>query len=317
MGYSKIKKILLGIVVVFATADAFAQQSPLYTMYMWNQLIINPAYAGSREALTASAVWREQWVGLEGAPSTQVLSIHSPLPNDNIGLGFTVQNDNIGPVNNTGIWGDFAYRMKVTQKSRLALALRGGFAIHQADLRNLQTGDAEQDPAFTNNVENNFLPNFGFGAYYYSDRGYVGVSSPSLIENELNSGNNIVGSDPLDLDNRHFYLLAGYVFNLTADSGTVMFRPSTVVRAVKGAPVSFDIAANFLIKQKLWVGASYRYQDAIAAMVSFNFTQHLQAGYSYDFGTSDLNNYHNGSHEIMLTYDFFKEDVKVRNPRYF
>ena len=137
------------------------------------------------------------------------------------------------------------------------------------------------------------------------------------FENELNSGNNIVGSDPLDLDNRHFYLLAGYVFNLTADSGTVMFRPSTVVRAVKGAPVSFDIAANFLIKQKLWVGASYRYQDAIAAMVSFNFTQHLQAGYSYDFGTSDLNNYHNGSHEIMLTYDFFKEDVKVRNPRYF
>lgn len=315
MSYSSLKKILLGFAVVFMTADAFAQQTPLYTMYMWNQLVINPAYAGSREALTASAVVREQWVGLEGAPSTQVVSIHSPLPNDNIGLGFTVQNDNVGPVNTTGLWGDFAYRMKVTEKARLSMALRAGFGIHQADLRNLETGQ-ENDPAFNQDVSNNFLPNFGFGAYYYSNRGYVGLASPSILENELNSSNN-AGSDFDDLNNRHYYLLAGYVFNISADSGSVMFRPSTVIRAVNGAPVSFDISANFLIKQKLWLGASYRYQDAIAAMVSFNFTEHLQAGYSYDFGTSNLNTYHNGSHEIMLTYDFFKEDVKTRNPRYF
>jgi type IX secretion system PorP/SprF family membrane protein len=136
------------------------------------------------------------------------------------------------------------------------------------------------------------------------------------LENELNSANN-TGSDSQDLENRHYYLLAGYVFNLSADSGTVMFRPSTVIRAVNGAPVSFDLSANFLIKEKLWLGAAYRYQDSFAAMVSFNFTPHLQAGYSYDFGTSDLNSYNNGSHEIMLTYDFFKEDVKTRNPRYF
>jgi type IX secretion system PorP/SprF family membrane protein len=317
MSYSKIKKIVLGLAVMVMASDAIAQQAPLYTMYMWNQLIINPAYAGSRDALTASAVWREQWVGLEGAPSTQVLSIHSPLPNDNIGLGFTVQNDNVGPINNTGIWGDFAYRIKVTEKAKLSMALRGGFAVHQADLRGLETGSQEQDPAFANNVNNSFIPNFGFGAYYYSDRGYVGISSPTILENEMNNGNNITGQDAVDLSNRHYYLLAGYVFNLTADSGTVMFRPSTIIRAVNGAPLSFDIAANFLIKQKLWLGAAYRYQDAVAAMVSFNFTPHLQAGYSYDFGTSNLNNYHNGSHELMLTYDFFKEDVKTRNPRYF
>jgi len=316
MSYSDLKKIILGLAVVFMTADAFAQQTPLYTMYMWNQLVINPAYAGSRDALTASAVLREQWVGLDGAPSTQVLSVHSPLTNDNIGLGFTVQNDNVGPVNNTGIWGDFAYRLKVSEKARLSLAMRAGFAIHQADLRNIETGE-DGDDAFLNNVDNNFLPNFGFGAYYYFDRGYLGVSSPSIIENELNNGNNITGRDAIDLNNRHYYLLAGYVFNISADSGSVMFKPSTVIRAVNGAPVSFDISANFLIKQKLWLGAAYRYQDAVAAMVAFNFTEHLQAGYSYDFGTSDLNTYHNGSHEIMLTYDFFKDEVKTRNPRYF
>lgn len=316
MSYSTLKKTLLGFAVVFMTADAFSQQTPLYTMYMWNQLVINPAYAGSREALTASAVLREQWVGLEGAPSTQVLSIHSPLPNDKIGLGFTVQNDNVGPVNNTGIWGDFAYRLQVTQKAKLSLAVRGGFGIYQADLRNIETGEAN-DPSFNQNISNDFTPNFGFGAYYYTDRAYVGIASPTLLENELNSGNNTPGQDFGDLNKRHYYLLAGYVFNISADSGSVMFRPSTVIRAVSGAPVSFDISANFLLKQKLWLGASYRYRDAIAAIVSFNFTDHLQAGYSYDFGTSDLNTYHNGSHEIMLTYDFFKDDVKTRNPRYF
>ena len=315
MKYSKILKLSVLLCGLISVTGAYAQQQPLYTMYMWNQLVINPAYAGSREALTASAVWREQWVGLDGAPSTQVVSIHSPLPNESIGLGLTVQNDHIGPSNNTGVWGDFAYRLQTSEKAKLSFGLRAGFGIHQANLRDLDNIDAN-DPAFNSNVENNFLPNFGFGAYYYGNRGYVGISSPTIIENELNSGNN-PGSDGEDLYNRHYYLVAGYVFSLSQDSTGVMFKPSAVVRAVSGAPVSFDISANFLIKQKLWLGAAYRYQDAIAAIVSFQFTDHLQAGYSYDFGTSDLRNYHSGSHEIMLTYDFFSNDVKTKNPRYF
>jgi type IX secretion system PorP/SprF family membrane protein len=297
------------------TLNSFAQQQPLYTMYMCNQLIINPAYAGSREALTASAVWREQWVGLDGAPSTQVLSVHSPLPNEKIGLGLTVQNDNIGPSNNTDVWGDFAYRLQVTENSKLSFGLRAGFGIHQANLRDINNVD-DNDPAFNGNVENNFLPNFGFGAYYYGNRGYVGVASPTILENELNSGNN-AGSDFEDRNKRHFYLLGGYVFALSQDSAGVMFKPSTVVRVVEGAPVSFDVSANFLIKQKLWVGAAYRFEDSFSAILSFQFTDHLQAGYSYDFGTSDLRDYHSGSHEIMLTYDFFKEQVKTKSPRYF
>lgn len=315
MRYSKYFKIFALLLAVGTITESFAQQQPMYTMYMWNQLIINPGYAGSREALTASAVWREQWVGLDGAPSTQVLSIHSPLPNEKVGLGFTIQNDHIGPTNNTGIWGDFAYRLQVTEKSKLSFGLRAGFDVYQADLMSLNNIESN-DPAFNKNIENRFLPNFGFGAYYYGNRGYVGISVPTILQNELNNGNN-PGKDVLDLESRHFYLMGGYVFSLSKDSLGVMFKPSAVVRMVNGAPVSFDLTANFLIKQKLWLGAAYRYQDSFAGLISFQFTPHLQAGYSYDFGTSDLRSYNGGSHEIMLTYDFFKNEVKTKNPRYF
>ena|SRR5690554_301227 len=315
MKYPKILKVALMVFGLISIASVYGQQQPLSTMYMWNQLILNPAYAGSRDAITASAVWREQWVGLDGAPSTQVISLHSPLPGDNIGLGLTIENDNIGPSNNTGVWGDFAYRIQTGEKSKLSFGLRAGFGVYQASLRDLDNIDSN-DPVFNKNVESNFMPNFGFGAYYYGDRGYVGISSPTLLENELNSGRNPSGKAQ-DIDKRHYYLMGGYVFNLSQDSAGVMFKPSAVVRMVEGAPVSFDLSANFLIKQKLWLGAAYRYQDAVAAIVSFHFTEHLQAGYSYDFGTSNLRSYHNGSHEIMLTYDFFKREVKTKNPRYF
>lgn len=315
MQRSIIIKLCSVFLLALCSLTSNAQQQPLYTMYMWNQLVINPAYAGSRDALTVTGVWREQWVGLEGAPSTQVLSIHSPLPNDNVGLGLTIQNDNIGPTNTTGIWGDFAYRLQLTEKSRLSFGLRAGFGIHQANLSSISNVDPD-DPAFNNNVENSFSPNIGFGAYYSGTRGYVGLSSPTIIETEINNGNNSGGSAQ-DLTARHYYLMAGYVFNLTKDSLGVKFKPSTVVRVINGAPISFDITANFLLKEKLWLGASYRSEDSFAAIISFQFTPHLQAGYAYDFGSSDLRSYHSGSHEIMLTYDFFKTDVKTKSPRYF
>ncbi|HLV52882.1 MAG TPA: type IX secretion system membrane protein PorP/SprF [Cryomorphaceae bacterium] len=308
-------KHALAVLFVVTGISAFAQQQPLRTMYMWNPLIINPAYAGARDALTISGTWREQWVGLDGAPSTQLLSVHSPLTNNKVGLGFTIQNDNIGPTNTTGIWGDFAYKLRTSATSRLSFALRAGFDIHQADLRSL-AGVEENDPAFDKNVENNLLPNFGFGVWYESERGYIGLAAPIVLENELNRGNN-AGSGFNDLTDRHFYLMGGYVFQLDPDSGGVIFKPSAVIRAVNGAPVSFDISANFLIKDKLWIGGAYRFEDAFAAMLGFRFTPHLQAGYSYDFGTSELHSHHNGSHEFMLTYDFFKSKAGRRSPRYF
>ncbi len=308
-------RIVILAMLLLAGIGAQAQQSSLYTMYMWNQLILNPAYAGSRDAVATSLVSRHQWVGLDGAPSTQVLSIHSPLPNENMGLGLTVENDRLGPTNNTGIWGDFSYTIQATEKAKLSFGLRAGVAIFQANLRDLNNIDPN-DQSFNNNVSNRMLPNFGFGAYYRSDRGYLGVAAPTILEPELNTFN-LQNTNRRGVDNRHYYLLAGYVFNLSADSGGVMFKPSTVVRLVEGAPVSFDVSAMFLISQKFWIGGAYRYQDSFAGILSMNITDHLQVGYAYDFGTSRLNSYHNGSHEIMIAYDFFKQDIKVRSPRYF
>ncbi len=315
MSPSKYLKYFLFALTLVSAGSAFAQQNSLYTMYMWNQLILNPGYAGSRDAVSASLVSRHQWVGLEGAPSTQVFSIHSPLPNDNIGVGLTVENDRIGPTNNTGIWGDFSYSIKTGEKSKLAFGVRGGFAMFQADMRSIDRIEAD-DPAFNNDVSNRVMPNFGFGAYYYGDRGYVGVASPTLLENDL-YGRTLDNTNQRGVGNRHYYLMAGYVLNLSADSGGVMFKPSTVIRVVEGAPVSFDLSGMFLIHQKFWIGGAYRYMDSFAAIGSVNITDHLQVGYAYDFGTSRLNNHHQGSHEIMLSYDFFKPDIKTRSPRFF
>jgi len=315
MNFQKTIRHFLLILAVVSAGAAYSQQSSLYTMYMWNQLILNPAYAGSRDALSASLVSRHQWVGLDGAPSTQVVSIHSPLPNDNLGVGLTIENDRIGPTNNTGIWGDFSYSIPAGEKAKLAFGLRGGVAIYQSDLRGIDNIDPD-DGAFMNDVENKMLPNFGFGAYYYGDRGYVGVASPTVLENELNSFS-VENTNQRGVGDRHYYLMAGYVLNMSPDSGGVMFKPSTVIRMVNGAPVSFDVSAMFLIQQKFWIGGAYRYSDSFAGILSMNITEHLQVGYAYDFGTSRLNNYHNGSHEIMVSYDFFKPDVKVRSPRYF
>lgn len=315
MIFKKLKLTVLSIVALVATQTLMAQQSSLYTMTLWNQLIVNPAYAGTRDALSASLVSRHQWVGFDGAPSTQVLSVHTPLPNDNVGLGLSVINDHIGVTNNTGVFGDFSYKIRVTEKARLSLGLRAGFNIFQADLRSEDAIEIN-DPAFEKNVENQLNPNFGLAAYYYSDRGYVGISVPELLQNKFNAGNYNNDSD-LDESARHMYLLAGYVFSLSSDSASLMFKPTTVVRYLQDAPVSFDVTANFLIKQKLWLGAGYRYKDSFSGIISFRFTDHLQAGYSYDFGISDLSSYHNGTHEIMISYDFFKQEIKTMNPRYF
>ena len=305
------------MLVMLTPRESNAQQEPMHTMYMWNTLAINPAYAGSREVFSTIAVGREQWTGFEGAPSTQNLSLHTPLLYPSVALGFTVINDNIGPTNNTGVWGDFAYRFNTTENAKLSLALRGGASLQTADLADVEGVDPD-DPAFNKNVETSLVPNFGFGAYYYSDLGYVGLSIPRLLNNEENNGNN-PGSinDAQDETQRHYYLTAGYVFSISADSTSLMFKPSVVARAVENGPVNFDVTANFLIKQKLWLGASYRHESSIAGLISFRFTDHLRAGYSYDFGTSELQSHHSGTHEIMIGYDFFQENVKTMSPRYF
>jgi len=168
--------------------NANAQQDPMFTHYMYNTLSINPAYAGSRDALSITALHRSQWVGFDGSPTTQTITMHSPIANKNIGLGLTVVNDKIGPVNNTSLAGQFAYIMQLNRKSKLSLGLSGGVNILQADLNSLSL-DQQNDPTFQTNLTNRVTPNFGFGAYYSRERFYIGVSTPNLIQNQYSTIN--------------------------------------------------------------------------------------------------------------------------------
>lgn len=309
-----IKLAMVMVAIVFAT-DSWAQQAPMYTHYMYNTLVINPAYAGSRDALTITALNRSQWVGVGNAPTTQTITLHTPLRNQNIGLGFAAMKDKIGPISNTSLVGDFAYRMKVSKKAKLALGLSVGVSIFQANLSTLTT-DQQNDPAFQNNINNAVLPNVGFGIYYSRERFYVGVSAPSLLQNSFSIDKRANANSLSESDQRHYSLIAGKVFNL---SDNLAFKPTALVKITEAAPAQVDFTASFIIAQKLMLGAMFRSDDAVGALVGLNITEQLHIGYSYDwsYGFSSAK-YNQGSHEIMLRYDFIFFDKKqIHNPRYF
>lgn len=292
-----------------------AQQDAMYTHYMYNTLVVNPGYAGSRDALTVTALDRSQWVNFNGAPITQTLTMHTPLLNQHIGIGLSAMNDKIGPVNNSSVFVDFAYIMKLTEKSKLALGLSAGADILQANLNTLKL-DEQTDPVFLNNINHRATPNFGFGAYYYRERFYAGVSIPNMVENNYSAidepnGNTLVGKQ-----SRHYFFIAGTMINLGDNVG---FKPTTYVKVTAGAPVEADLTASFIFMKKLLVGVMFRTGDAFGALVGVDINDQFHVGYSYDwsYGLQTFK-YNQGSHEIVLRYDFiFFDKKRIRSPRYF
>ena len=298
--YKKILGSLLFGMVCFGTQ---AQQDPMFTHYMYNTLSVNPAYAGSREALTITALHRSQWVDFSGAPMTQTLTLHTPISVKHIGLGLSASNDKIGPINNTSVSGSFAYIMQVSKRSKLALGLSGGVNVLQANLNSLDL-DQQNDPAFQNNISNRLTPNFGFGLYYSRERFYAGVSTPNLIQSNYSELDQYNGTTLLGQSKRHYFFIAGAVFKL-ADN--LAFKPTTLVKATEGAPLQADFTASFIIMKRLLLGANYRTGDSFGALVGFDW--------SYGLRTFT---YNQGSHEIILRYDFiFSGKKQINSPRYF
>lgn len=310
-----LKKITLALVSTLGCISAQAQQDPMYTHYMYNTLMVNPGYAGSRDALTVTALHRSQWVNYKGAPVVQSLTLHSPLINDHIGVGLSVLNDKIGPTNKTSIFADFAYRFKLTKKSKLALGLSGGANIFQANLSSVELNQ-QNDPSFQNNISNRAVPNFGFGAYYSRERFYAGISAPSLIQNNYSKVSQVAGTTLLGAEQRHYYFIAGGVINL---SDNLAFKPTTLVKATPGAPMQADVTASFVIMKKLTLGAMYRTGDAFGGLLGVDLTNQLHIGYSYDWSYGlKTGRYNSGSHEIMLRYDFiFNSKKQIHTPRHF
>ncbi len=305
-------QIILSILIGCCAFQIQAQQDPLFTQYMFNTLSINPAYAGSADRLSAVALHRSQWVNFEGAPTTQTITVHSPLRNENISVGGSIINDKYGPVKQTGIYLDASYRMFIGT-NRLAFGLKGGVNMFSANLIDLNPY-VKDDQVFANNISMKPLPNFGFGVMYYSKTFYAGLSAPKLLSNKLLPDNLPDTVKLSSVEKQHLFLIAGAVFKI---SNYTKFKPTILLRAVDGAPLSAEVTAQFLFYEKFWVGGMYRWQDALGILLQYEVNNKFKIGYAYDYTLSDIRRYSDGSHELMLGFDLIKGFPADVSPRYF
>ncbi|MEZ4875366.1 MAG: type IX secretion system membrane protein PorP/SprF [Flavobacteriaceae bacterium] len=286
---------------------AQAQQDPQYTQYMYNMNVVNPAYAGSKETLSLTALYRKQWTGLDGAPETITFSGHSPVT-DKVGLGLSAIKDELGPIKETNVYVDFSYTLQVSENLNLALGLKAGATFHDVGLTDLDLQDPN-DPFFAENI-NNTYPNIGAGAFFYGDNFYIGLSVPNMLKSvHLDANGTKFGSEE-----NHYFATAGYVFQV---SDNVKLKPSAMVKSAFTAPLSFDANLNALFYEKFEIGASYRLEDSFSGLVGFQATPYLRIGYAYDHIVSELDAVANASHEVILTFDVFFKKKSLRSPRYF
>lgn len=288
--------------------DVLAQQQAMFTQYMFNGLLLNPAYAGSHESISITAAGRRQWVGFDGAPKTETLSIHAPVRRGKVGLGAYFINDRLGVTNENSFFATASYRIRLN-KGYVSMGLQFGVLNHRSDFNKLNILD-ETDPNLLGTVLDIFKPNVGAGIYYNSTRFYVGLSVPHLITNRFTSNDGEIVYNQA----RHYFLTAGYVFNMTH---FLKFKPSVLVKAVEGAPIQADLNANFLLNDVLWVGGGYRSFDSFHLMTQLQLTNQFAFGYTYDMTVTDLRTEHGGTHEIMLNYRFNFNRKKIVTPRYF
>lgn len=306
---NSIRKILVPITIIMLLGSMVrAQQDPQYTQYLYNMNVVNPAYAGARGVLSLNVFARKQWVGIQGAPETGTFSIHAPV-NYSMGLGFSVIYDRLGPVTETNSYADFSYTIRVAEEGKLAFGLKGGVTLHHVDvglLDPLVLGDEN----VLNINPNETYPNFGTGIYYYTREFYLGASIPNVLETKYFVKSN--GSVSNVSERMHYFFTSGYVFKL---SRSVDIKPSILVKAAFGAPVSVDLSGNVLLNKKVELGLSYRLDDSISAMAGFNISPDFRIGYAYDLTVSNYGNYNSGTHEIMLLFDLYRS--RVKNPRFF
>jgi len=277
---------------------------------MFNGLVINPAYAGTRDVLTTSLTYRNQWTGLEGAPVTQVISAHSPILKQKMGVGLVILNDKIGVSNETGIYSNFAYRARL-RKGYLSLGIGAGISIINAKWSNVGLQD-QNDQVFLIDTERELRPNFSAGAYYKNDKFYLGLSVPFLMSYQYNSENNSLQAAYKANENNYLFT-GGFVIDLNE---YLVLKPSALVRYAQAAGIQMDLNANVVIRDAFWFGFSYRMKDAVVGMFEYQVNAQMRFGYAYDLNISALSPYNGGSHEILLQYEFSYKTSST-NPRYF
>lgn len=301
-------KWILGLIILLSGNIVNAQQEPTYTQYMFNTQTINPAYAGTWESMGFMVLAREQWLGIENAPSTQTFSFQNLQKNENVGLGLNIINDKYGLEKRLAVFGDYSYLVKLDNELNLRMGLKLGFSSYSNNLSSYDVID-ENDPRFQGEIKQRFMPNFGVGFYLYKNKYYVGLSVPKIVKNEFKDNYNNYSTQA---EIRHFYLTAGYLFNL---SENVQFKPTMLGKVTAGAPAQFDFTGNFLIAKRVWLGAMVRTGDSFGFLGQWIINDNLRFGYSVDFTTTKLRAYQDGTHEIMISYELKKK--KSSTPRYF
>lgn len=292
----KTKICYIGFVILsLLSIRTEAQQSSVYSQYIFNGLLINPAYAGSHVEFSATLSYRNQWVNFEGAPETAVFSAHSTVKRERIGLGILATSDKIGSYSNNGLFASYAYRIKNMRGGVLSLGVQGGVNNYRADYSKLNL-KAGQDPTFAADM-NEIRPNFGGGVFYYDEKYFAGFSVPTILKTTSFMSN---AAQQL-IQPRNYFLHAGAIYPLNRDE-TLKFSPSFLIRAQDGSPLGFDLNINVIFYDLISVGSSYRSGDAVVAFVNFKIGEKFHFSYSYDMTTSEINQYSMGTHEFMLNY---------------
>jgi type IX secretion system PorP/SprF family membrane protein len=289
---------------------SYSQQDAQYTQYMYNTINVNPAYAGSRGVMSIFGLHRTQWVGLDGAPVTNAFSINSPIENTNLGVGLSFVNDRIGPTVENTISTDVSYTIPVSETYKLSFGIKGTANLFSFDRDKLNIPSQSQGDPLLQSLSNNFSPNVGAGAYFHSDKSYLGLSVPNFFQTKRYNDNDYA----VYKERMNAYLIGGYVFDL---SPNLKFKPAFLGKMVQGAPLQLDVSGNFLINDKFVLGAAWRWSAAASLMAGFQVSDGLYIGYGYDLETTKLANYNSGSHEIFLRYELFKRQDRIVSPRFF
>jgi len=305
---SFIKRLILVVFTALLSLETQAQQDPQYTQYMYNTMSVNAAYAGQRDVLSATALYRTQWVGIDGAPKTVTFGIHSPLKNERLGLGLNIVSDQLGPAEETSIDANFSYTIPVNASGDLELSFGVKGGLHILDTDWSKGLFQNPDRLFNENI-NLIAPTLGTALYLHSDRWYLGLSVPNMLTTEYYDD----FQESIATERLHYFLIGGYVFDL---SERTKLKPAFLVKGVSGAPLIADLSVNALFNDKFTLGLAYRWDDSFSGLLGFQLSRGLFVGYAYDATTTALNNYNIGTHEIMLRFEL-QQIGKILSPRFF
>lgn len=306
-----VQKILMVVTTTFYIGTTIAQQEAQFTQYLDNMIYYNPAYAGSNDMLSISALHRQQWAGFKGAPMSTTLGINTPLRYDNIGIGMSLLNDKVGPTNNTWINADVSYSLKFKRhKGRLSFGLKGGVNLLNGDINQLYKQD-DSDEILDVRYQNEAKFNVGAGVYYHSEQFFVGVAVPRIIDN-VKEANELI--NPKFISQRHYYLtIGGYI-----DANRMLkIRPSAMLKVTENSPMAIDANLAFIFYNQFWVGANYRVLESAGIYVQYQISNQFKVGYAFEFSTTQLRAHNAGTHELMISYDLLLNNKPFASPRYF